>query len=40
MVFGQFLADALFSTGVALGGMAVWVVLVFAAVLLASEEPS
>jgi len=40
MVFGQFLADAMFSTGVALGGVAVWIVLVVTAVRYASEEPS
>ena len=40
MVFGQFLADAMFSTRVALGGGAVWVVLVLTAVLFVSEEPS
>ncbi|HLF13197.1 MAG TPA: hypothetical protein VJA26_18505 [Gammaproteobacteria bacterium] len=40
MVFGQFLADARFSTGVALGGMAVWIVLVLTALRATSEEPS
>jgi hypothetical protein len=40
MVFGQFPADAMFSTGVALGGVAVWIVLVVTAVRYASEEPS
>lgn len=40
MVFGQFLAGATFSTGVALSGMWVWIVLVLAALWLASEEPS
>lgn len=37
MIFGQFLADAMFSTRVAFGGMALWVVLVVCAILLASE---
>ena len=40
MVFGQFLAGAMFSIGVALGGMAVWIVLVLTALRAASEEPS
>jgi hypothetical protein len=37
MIFGQFLADAMFSTGIAIGGMALWVVFVVCAILLASE---
>ena len=37
MVFGQFLADAMFSSRVAFGGLTLWVVLVGCAILLASE---
>ena len=40
MVFGQFLAAAMFSTTVAIGGMALWVVLVVTAVVFASEGRS
>ena len=38
MVFGQFLADTMFSTGVAFGGLTLWVVFVGCAILLASER--
>lgn len=37
MVFGQFLADAMFSASVAFGGMALWFVFVGCAILLATE---
>jgi hypothetical protein len=40
MVFGQFLADATFSTAVAFGGTGLWVVFVVCAILLASEAQS
>ena len=38
MIFGQFLADATFSTTIAFGGVGLWVLFVVCAVLLASEE--
>jgi hypothetical protein len=37
MVLGQFLADTMFSTGVAFGGLTRWVVFVGCAMLLASD---
>lgn len=37
MIFGQFLADAMFSTAIALGGMAIWLVLVLTAMFFARE---
>ena len=37
MVFGQFLADTMFSTTVAFGGLTLWVVFVGCLILLASE---
>lgn len=40
MIFGQFLADDMFSIPTALVGMAVWIVCVASAVLLASEGSS
>ena len=40
MIFGQFLADAMFSTRIALGGMALWTVFVTCAVVLTSEVES
>ena len=39
MIFGQFLAEVMFSPRIALGGLALWVVLVAAAVLYAREKP-
>jgi hypothetical protein len=39
MIFGQFLAEVMFSFRIALGGVALWIVLVAAAVLYAREKP-
>ena len=40
MVFGQFLAENVFSPSLALGGIGVWVVLVANAITLAGSKKS